>query len=161
VDAPLHADLSELAFLLGSWEGGGRGEFPTIDPFDYDEEIEIEHVGDSFLLYSQSSWLSSDRSPLHFERGFIRRGPDPDEVEFCLAHPLGLTEIAHGNLEGTSIEISTDRDGVVGRTRSGSAVKHLSRRYEVERDILTYELSMETDGTPMSLHLRGTLRRRS
>jgi hypothetical protein len=160
VDAAPHADLSKLAFLLGTWEGGGRGEYPTIEPFDYDEEIEIEHVGDPFLPYRQSSWLSSDHEPLHFEQGFLRPGPEPDEVELCLAHPIGLTEIAHGTLEGTSIEISTDRDGVVGRTRSGSAVKHLSRRYEVERDILTYELFMETDGTPMSLHLRGTLRRR-
>ena len=99
-------------------------------------------------------------SPLHFERGFLRPGAEPGEVELCLAHPIGLTEIAHGTFDGTSIEISTDRDGVVGRTRSGSAVKHLSRRYQVERDILTYELFMETDGTPMSLHLRGTLRRR-
>jgi hypothetical protein len=160
VDAAPHADLSELAFLLGTWEGGGRGEYPTIEPFDYDEEITIEHVGDPFLLYRQESWLSSDRSPLHFERGFLRPGTDPGEVELCLAHPIGLTEIAHGTVEGTSIETATDRDGSVGRTRSGSAVKHLSRRYEVEGDILTYELFMQTDGTPMSLHLRGTLRRR-
>jgi THAP4-like, heme-binding beta-barrel domain len=160
VDAAPHADLSKLAFLLGTWHGGGRGEYPTIESFDYDEEIEIEHVGDPFLLYRQSSWLSSDRSPLHFEQGFLRPGTELGEVELCLAHPLGLTEIAHGTVDGTSIEISTDRDGVVGRTRSGSAVRHLSRRYEVERDILTYELFMETDGTPMSLHLRGTLRRR-
>jgi hypothetical protein len=160
VDAAPHADLSELAFLLGTWQGGGRGEYPTIEAFDYDEEIEIDHVGDPFLLYRESSWLSSDHSPLHFERGFLRPGIEGGEVELCLAHPLGLTEIAHGTVEGTAIEISTDRDGVVGRTRSGSAVRHLSRRYEVERDILTYELFMETDGTPMSLHLRGTLRRR-
>jgi THAP4-like, heme-binding beta-barrel domain len=160
VDAAPHADLSTLAFLLGAWEGGGRGEYPTIDPFDYDEEIEIEHVGDPFLLYRQSSWASSDHAPLHFERGFLRPGIDDGGVELCLAHPLGLTEVAHGTLDGTSLDLSTDADGLVGRTPSGSAVRGLTRSYRVERDVLTYELFMETDGTPMALHLRGTLRRR-
>jgi hypothetical protein len=160
MDAPAHADLSRLAFLLGTWEGGGRGEYPTIDPFDYDEEIVIEHVGDPFLLYKESSWLTSDHSPLHFERGFIRPGDGRDEVELCLAHPLGLTEIAHGSLDGRTIELSTGHDGAIGRTRSASVVTELARRYRVEADILTYELFMEMEGTPMALHLRGTLRRR-
>jgi hypothetical protein len=161
VDPRPHADLSPLAFILGTWDGGGRGEYPTIEPFDYDEEISIEHVGDPFLLYGQSSWLSSDRSPLHFERGFIRPGAAPGEVELCLAHPLGLTEIAHGTIGESSLEVSTGDVGGVGRTRTGSAVTGLTRRYRVEGDILTYELSMAANGTPMSLHLRGTLRRRA
>jgi hypothetical protein len=162
VDPAPHADLSSLAFLLGTWEGGGRGEYPTIDAFDYDEEIQIEHVGDPFLLYRQESWLSGERAPLHFERGFIRPGGEPGEVELCLAHPLGLTEVAHGVVDGSSIDLSTDGGGgSVGRTRSGSAVTGLTRSYRVENDILTYELFMATDATPMALHLRGTLRRRS
>jgi THAP4-like, heme-binding beta-barrel domain len=159
-DAP-HADLSELGFLLGAWEGAGRGEYPTIEPFDHDEEISIEHVGDPFLLYRQSSWLTGDRSPLHFERGFIRPGADAGEVELCLAHPIGLTEIAHGTIDGTTIGSSTDPGGTIGRTRSGSAVTGLTRSYTVEGDLLNYELFMATDATPMALHLRGTLRRRS
>ena len=161
MDPAPHAELSSLAFLLGTWEGAGRGDYPTIEPFDYDEEIVIEHVGDPFLLYGQSSWLTSDRSPLHFERGFFRPGTDPGEVELCLAHPLGLTEIAHGTIDGTAMEFSTEVDGAVGRTRTASTVSGLTRSYRVENDILTYELFMETDGTPMTLHLRGTLRRRT
>jgi hypothetical protein len=161
MDAAPHVDLSRLAFLLGTWEGGGRGEYPTIEPFDYDEEIQIDHVGDPFLLYGESSWLSGDHEPLHFERGFIRPGDDPGAVELCLAHPLGLTEIAHGTVDGAWMEFATELDGIVGRTRTGSAVTGLTRSYRVENDILTYELLMATDGTPMTLHLRGTLRRRS
>jgi THAP4-like, heme-binding beta-barrel domain len=160
VDPQPHADLSPIAFLLGTWEGAGRGEYPTIEPFDYDEEVVVEHVGDPFLLYREASWLTSDHSPLHFERGFIRPGAVPGEVELCLAHPLGLTEVAHGTLDGSSLDISTDEDGVIGRTRSGSAVTGLTRSYRVEGDLLTYELFMATEATPMALHLRGTLRRR-
>ena len=159
MDPEPHAELKPLAFLLGTWEGGGRGEYPTIEPFDYDEEIEIEHVGDPFLLYRQASWLSSDRSPLHFERGFLRPAGETGDVELCLAHPIGLTEIAYGTVEGSTLQIATDPGGV-GRTLTGSAVTGLTRSYTVEGDILTYELFMAMEQTPMSLHLRGTLRRR-
>ena len=33
-----------------------KGEYPTIEPFDYEEELTFEHVGDAFLLYEQRSW---------------------------------------------------------------------------------------------------------
>jgi nitrobindin-like protein len=158
MDVVPHVELSSLTFLLGTWAGVGRGEYPTIEAFDYEEEMTFEHVGDPFVLYEQSSWLASDHSPLHFERGFLRPGAGAGEVELCLAHPLGLTEVAHGTLDGTSFDVSTDHDGVIGRTRSGSAVTGIDRSYRVEGDILTYELFMATEGTPMSLHLRGTLR---
>ena len=92
----MHPDLAALSFLLGTWRGSGRGEYPTIDPFPYDEEVVVEHVGEPFLLYRQSSWSPDDRAPLHLERGFLRPGSSPGEVELCLAHPIGLTEIAHG-----------------------------------------------------------------
>jgi hypothetical protein len=161
VELDVHPDLAALSFLLGTWRGSGRGEYPTIDPFPYDEEVVVEHVGEPFLLYRQSSWSPDGGESLHLERGFLRPGAAPGEVELCLAHPLGLTEIAHGTLEGTSIDLSTASEGIVARTRSGSAVTGLTRRYAAENDILTYELFMATEDTAMSLHLRGTLRRRS
>jgi THAP4-like, heme-binding beta-barrel domain len=159
VEPDAHPDLAALSFLLGTWRGSGRGEYPTIDPFSYDEEVVVEHVGEPFLLYRQSSWSVDDREPLHLERGFLRPGPDRGEVELCFAHPIGLTEIAHGNVDGSTLELSTDRDGVVGRKRTGLEVTALSRTYRVEGDRLTYELFMTTERTPNTLHLRGELRR--
>ena len=155
----MHRDVEPLAFLLGTWRGEGRGRYPTIEPFAYREEIVIENVGDPFLLYRQSSWALSDGAPLHFERGFLRPGAATGEVELCFAHPLGLTEVAHGRLEGTTLEVSTTDGGSVGRTRSGSDVTTLTRRYVADGDALSYALDMGTERTASVLHTASQLRR--
>jgi THAP4-like, heme-binding beta-barrel domain len=155
--ASLHADVAALSFLLGTWRGSGTGGYPTIQPFEYREELEFEHVGDAFLLYRQESW-SPDDEPVHFERGFLRPGGSPSSVELCLAHPIGVTEVAHGTLVGTTLEFAaTPRD--VARTHTGMEVRGVARRYRVERDELSYQLDLATAETPMALHLEATLRR--
>jgi hypothetical protein len=159
VAVPVHPDVEPLAFLLGTWRGEGSGRYPTIEPFRYREEIVFEHVGQEFFLYGQRSWRLDDGSPVHFERGFLRPGGS-GEVELVLAHPIGVTEVAHGRLHGTTVELAT-ADGDVGRTRTGLDVTGLIRRYRVERDALAYRLDMATERTPMALHLEAELRRDS
>lgn len=153
----LHPDLVPVAGLLGTWRGEGDGEYPTIDPFRYGEEIVFEHVGDAFVLYRQSSWLLDDeQTPLHLERGFLRPGTNPGSWELTLAHPLGLTEVAHGRLGGADLAFASTS---IGRTYTGSAVSGLERRYHLEGDRLTYELDMAMDETPMTRHLVAELHR--
>jgi hypothetical protein len=147
--------LRPLAFLLGTWRGEGKGEYPTIDPFDYEEELRFEHVGDTFLLYQQASWSPDDGGPIHFERGFLRPG-EPGRVEFTLAHPIGLTEIAEGELDGTAFELSSTG---VGRTTTGLSTTAVIRRYRVDGDVMRYRTDMATDETPMALHLEAELHR--
>ena len=151
----LHTDLAPLAFLLGSWRGGGEGEFPTISPFRYGEEMTFEHVGDAFLLYAQRSWLEPGDDPLHFERGFVRP-VRADGVELVLAHPLGLTEVATGSVAGSEIRTSSTS---MGRTPTGDPVTRLVRRWSVDGDRLRTELDMATEATPITRHLTGELRR--
>src|SRR5207244_8375384 len=73
VELYVHPDLAALSFLLGTWRGSGRGEYPTIDPFPYDRGVVAEHVGEPFWLYGHSSWSPDDRKPLLLGRG--SRGP--------------------------------------------------------------------------------------
>lgn len=151
-----HPDLASLRFLLGTWRGEGAGGYPTIGSFRYGEEMIFEDVGDRYLLYRQSSWTLDESAPVHFERGFLRPGMDPMRVELTLAHPLGLAEVGEGQVDGTSMDIASDQ---VIRTTTGDAVTALRRRYRVQGDVLTYEIDMAMDETPMSLHLAAELQK--
>lgn len=154
----LHGDVASLAFLLGTWRGEGHGGFPTIDDFRYREELVFEQVGEPYLLYRQESWDLADGTPLHFERGFLRPGEAAGSLELCLAHPLGLTEVAHGAVRDTTLEFTATASGI-GHTATGMDVTGLIRRYRVQGDTLDYELDMATSVTPMSRHLEATLGR--
>ena len=151
----LHPDLAPLAFLLGTWRGTGTGGYPTIDPFAYEEELRFEHVGDAFLLYSQRSWAPADGAPIHLERGFLRPGAD-GRIELTLAHPLGLTEVSEGPLDGSRFTLTSTS---IGRTATGMDVVAVVRHYAVDDDVLSYASDMKTERTEMARHLAAELRR--
>ena len=74
----LHPNLEPLADLIGSWAGDGHGEYPTINDFDYREEITFADVGKPFLVYTQRTWNAAG-APMHTETGYLR-APAPGRV---------------------------------------------------------------------------------
>jgi THAP4-like, heme-binding beta-barrel domain len=151
---PTHPDLEPVAFLLGTWRGEGIGEYPGIEPFRYTEEITFDHVGDPFLLVTESSW-ALDGAPLHFERGTLRPLGD-GRVDLALAHPIGVAEVAEGTVDGTTIAL---RSTGVARTSAGSPVTEIERRYGIVDGSLAYDLEMATEGMARTFHVRATLTR--
>ena len=156
-DPALHPDVEALAFLLGTWRGTGEGQYPTVDPFRYGEEMTFTHVGDPFLAYEQRSWSLADGAPLHFERGFLRGG---EGIELVLAHPLGIVEVSTGTLSGVATSRVLDlASTTMAHTPTGDRVTALRRHLEVEGDAMVYTLDMEMERVPLSPHLRAELRR--
>jgi len=155
-DQPLHPDARPLELLLGTWRGRGRGEYPTIEPFDFEEETCFSHTGAAFLSYRLQTWNPESGSHLHSERGFWRAHPGGG-VDVTLAHPLGLTEIAEGTLADGRIGLVST--GVQRAPRGASPVTVLERRYQVSGDTMDYEVLMATDTVPLVLHIVGALER--
>jgi hypothetical protein len=157
--ADLHSNLKALAPLLGTWTGRGAGEYPTIQPFEYLEEVVFTHVGKPFLVYRQKTKSVADGKPLHAEAGFLRV-PQPGHVELVLAHPSGITEIEVGSysVQDSIIElelVTTD----VGLTPTAKEVTALGRSLRLDGEELTYSLRMGAVGQPLQHHLAAVLRR--
>jgi len=162
--ADLHPNLEALAPLLGTWAGRGAGEYPTIQPFEYFEEIAFSHVGKPFLIYGQKTKSAADGKPLHAEAGYLRV-PQPGHLELVLAHPSGITEIGVGTYlrdgDVIELELSTCGAGTIGLTPTAKEVSALSRSFRIDGDELSYSLQMGAVGQPLQHHLAALLHRTS
>jgi len=155
----LHPDLAALAPLLGTWVGQGAGEYPTIQPFDYFEEVTFAHVGKPFLAYAQKTKAVADGKPLHAETGYLRV-PQPGHLELVLAHPSGITEIEVGtySVTGDLIEMQMSTTAV-GLTPTAKEVTGLGRSFRIDGDELSYSVQMSAVGQPLQHHLAAALHR--
>jgi len=158
--AELHPSVAGLAPLLGVWAGQGRGVYPTIDPFEYFEEVTFGHVGKPFLRYAQTTRAVGDGRPLHAETGYLRV-PAADRIELILAHPTGVTEIAEGTLSVGDATIEVELVATtIGRSASAKEVTALRRSIRVDGGELTYTVHMGAVGQPLQQHLTAILRRK-
>jgi len=154
----LHPGIAALAPLLGNWSGTGTGEYPTIAPFGYSEEVTFGHIGKPFLTYTQRT-RSETGQPLHAETGYLRM-PSPHRVELILAHPTGITEIDEGPLTEQDGRLLLDlHSTTVGLSSSAKDVMALRRSITVGGDELHYDLLMAAVGQPLVHHLSATLHR--
>ncbi len=150
-----HPDLAALSAFFGTWEGGGAGHYPTIDSFRYLERVTFDHVGKPFLAYSQRTRSPDDGRPLHSESGFLRPG-GPGRVEFLVAQPTGIVEVYEGPFDGQVLDI---RATIIGLSPTAKWVRALRRRFELDGDVLRYDVWMAHAETPETHHLRAELYR--
>ena len=154
-----HPDLAPLAFLLGRWEGAGVGGYPTIESFQFGQELTFAHNGKPFLSYISRTWLLDDDGnpvrPLATESGFWRPQPG-GRLEVMLAHPTGIVEIYLGEVTGTKIEMATD---LVATTESAKEVRAGRRLYGLVGADLAYAYDMAAVSQPLQPHISAQLKR--
>lgn len=157
----LHQDLLGLLPFVGTWRGTGKGGYPTIEDFDYAQEVRFSHDGRPFLAYESRTWLiNADGRPIRpaaREVGWWRPQPD-DGVEVLLAHPTGIVEVYVGQIDdkrGFKVELSTD---AVVRTASAKDVSANHRLYGIVDGDLLYAVDMAATGQALTPHLSARLR---
>jgi hypothetical protein len=156
----LHDALAPVAGLLGVFAGSGAGDYPTIEPFAYDEQVTFTHVGKPFLAYAQRTSHPVTGAPMHAETGYLRIVEGP-RVELVLAHPTGVAEVEEGVVEhdpsgALVLEVASTSLGLTGTAKR---VRALRRRFVLDGDQLSYDLWMAHADTPEHHHLRATLHR--
>jgi hypothetical protein len=151
----LHDLAARIGFLLGTWQGTGKGEYPTIEPFAYEEEVRFTHNGKPFLAYAQRTWHPEKKMPMHAETGYYRP-LENGRIEVVIVQPTGIVEIQEGVVEGTAIRTAST---LVARTSTAKEVTVLERMLEVDGDVLRYEVRMAAVGRPLQHHLGAELRR--
>ncbi|MBF8186776.1 FABP family protein [Nonomuraea sp. K274] len=155
----VHPNLEPIAFLLGRWEGAGVGGYPTIESFNFGQEIEFGHNGKPFLTYVSRTWLLDQEGnrvrPLATETGYWRPQPDR-QIEVVLAHPTGIVEIYVGEVVFHKIELRTD---VVARTASAKEYTAGHRLYGLVNGNLMWAYEMAAVGHPLTDHMSAELKK--
>ena len=67
--------LVPFAWMLASWPGNGKGAYPTIEAFEYEQAVIFVHDRRPFVQFFSQSWVTDNN------------------VEFVLAHNTGFAEI--------------------------------------------------------------------
>jgi THAP domain-containing protein 4 len=149
-----------FALLEGTWEGEGRGYFPTVTSFDIRATLTFTRRDEKTLAYEQraqkrydgqTEWLES-----HWESGFIR-SIENDELELTSAQ-IGRVEALIGSIESINAMF---RIHFVSKTISNDPrMISSARTFELEGDTLRYEMEMQTTKVNQSTpHLKITLQR--
>jgi hypothetical protein len=159
MEPDLHPDVMALAPLLGTWEGRGEGEYPTIDDFAYLESITFSHVGKPFVAYTQRTRHPDSGAPMHAEAGYLRV-PVPGSIEIVMAQPTGLAEVYEGAVVSADSTLVIDvRSTAVIPTRTAKEVTVTERTISLSGDELHYTFRMAAVGQPLQHHLGATLHR--
>lgn len=153
--------LEALLRLIGTWEGFGTIEFPTLETVPYREVLEIqEGRNGQYLHYLQHTWRQEDGREIgsHHETGFITTGVN-GTIRILSAQGSDRVEILHGDvsskggvvaIELTSIDIAGD-DRMIRSWRS----------LQLDGEELAYTMGMATTQVPEgAIHLTARLNRR-
>ncbi len=142
----LNPRLAALAWLIGRWEGVGKGTWPGVGEFEYGQQVDFATNGGDYCHYLSQTFRLDDEGtpvePLGMETGFWRPNSDAS-IEVVMCSPEGWAEVWYGQISGAKIELTTD---AVVRSKSAQVTySGGSRLYgNVEGDLLwTFDRATE------------------
>jgi hypothetical protein len=157
----LHPDLMSLAWLVGTWRGKGRGEYPNVPGFQFAQEVSFNHDGRAFLNYFSRSWIIDENDeiirPAASEVGFWRI-KEKNVLEVLLAHNTGIAEGWVGLVQGAKIQLAMDQ-GYSSPT--AKIVTAGSRLYGLVEGELFTSYDMAAQGQTLQAHLWSSLERQA
>jgi hypothetical protein len=157
----LHPDLMPLAWLIGTWRGKGRGEYPNTESFQFAQEVSFNHDGRAFLNYFSRSWIIDENDeivrPAASEVGFWRL-KENNVLEVLLAHNTGIAEGWVGIVKGAKIQLEMDQGY---SSPSAKIVTAGSRLYGLVEGELFTSYDMAAEGQTLQAHLWSSLERQS
>ncbi len=155
----LHPDCAPVAWLLGTWQGNGHGDYPTIEPFQFGQELIFTHDGRPFFHYFSRAWIVDENGEkvrdAALETGFLRCRPE-GKLELLLAHNTGFVEIWYGEAEPAQVRAGDRRRGP-HRVGQGVRRRQAALR-QVEGDLL-YAYDMAAMGQALQPHTWARLQR--
>jgi hypothetical protein len=150
-----------LGLLEGTWRGEGRGGYPTVTSFDYRETLVFTRRDEKTLAYEQRTQKHYDGGTeylqSHWESGFISI-LENNEMQLVNIQIGGRSEILVGSVESLDAMF---RIHFVSKTLSNDPrMISSARTFELEGDILRYEMEMQTTKVNQSTpHLKIILQR--
>ena len=145
----IHPSCARLAWLIGTWAGNGHGEYPTIEPFQFGQELIFQQDGRPFIHYLSRAWIIDEEGD-HVreaaqETGFLRPQED-GTLEVVMAHNTGFVETWYGELhpDQPRFEIATD---AVVRTATGEGVRRRQAALRLRRRRPALRLRHGRDGS--------------
>lgn len=155
----LHPDCGPIAWMLGTWRGNGHGDYPTIDKFEFGQELIFTHDGRPFFHYMARAWVVDDKGEkvrdAAIETGFVRCRPE-GKVEFLLTHNTGFVEIYYGTAGDARMEVATD---AIARTETAKDYTGGKRLYGYVEGDLLYAYDMAAMDQALQPHLWARLQR--
>ena len=160
--------LEPISWLAGTWKGQGCGGFPTMDDFEFEDEMRIKtdlkgYVQEPLIHFEEMAWVldKEEKRFMHWETGYFK--PDQDgRIQFYICHNTGRIEITYGkfevlNSQNKSFEIHFNSEFIRNDKGTKFATKS-NRKIILQDDTLTYSLAMSTeDVSEMNHHLTSKL----
>ena len=139
-----------MAWLLGTWQGNGHGDYPTIDPFQFGQELIFTHDGRPFFHYLARAWIVDEDGEkvrdAALETGFLRCRP---RARSSCCWPTTPASPRSGTARPRAAKLEIVTDAVV-RTERAKEVRAGKRLYgNVEGDLLyAYDMAAMGQAAP-------------